>query len=286
MLAVTVVWGFNHVVAKLAASGISLVMQAGIRFACTFVLVLVWARLSGRKLAAPPGAIGVGLFTGVLFAGEFFCIFAGLAHTTASRMAVFIYVAPCVTALGLHYLVPSERLSARQWAGVLIAFAGVFAAFSEGFGAETQISTLSGDALAIGGGVLWGATTILIRATPLAGASAETTMACQVLVAALLLPLASLAIGEPGVVQVTPVVVASMLWQILAVSFVSYLVWFWLLTRYRASHLAAFTFVAPLVGVAAGVLVLGEPLTGAFLGGALLVALGVTLVNWRAKSGS
>lgn len=282
-LAVVVVWGFNHVVAKLAAPGISLVTQASIRFAFALVLVLAWARWRGRIFATTDGTLGPGVLTGLVFAGEFLCIFWGLAHTTASRMAVFVYVAPCVTAIGLHYLVPAERISARQWAGMLIAFAGLFAAFSDGFLAADR-STLFGDTLAIVGGILWGGTTIMIRATRLASASPEKTMAYQVLVAALVLPLCALAIGEPGVVALTPFVIVNMLWQILAVSFASYLAWFWLLTRYRASHLAAFTFVAPLVGVAAGALVLGEPLTLTFVAGAVLVAFGVTLVNWRGRS--
>ena len=41
-------------------------------------------------------------------------------------------------------------------------------------------------------------------------------------------------------------------------------VWFALILRYSASRLSAFTFLTPLFGVAAGHLVLGEPLTPAF----------------------
>ena len=47
--------------------------------------------------------------------------------------------------------------------------------------------------------------------------------------------------------------------------------WFALIVKYSASRLSAFTFLTPLFGVAAGHLVLGEPLTPAF---ALAVAAG------------
>ena len=48
-------------------------------------------------------------------------------------MSVFIYLTPALTALGLHFLVRGERLAALQWLGVLVAFAGLFLAFAEGF---------------------------------------------------------------------------------------------------------------------------------------------------------
>jgi drug/metabolite transporter (DMT)-like permease len=49
--------------------------------------------------------------------------------------------------------------------------------------------------------------------------------------------------------------------------------------RYSANRLSAFTFLTPLFGVAAGHLVLGEPLTRAFAAAVALVAGGLVLVN-------
>jgi drug/metabolite transporter (DMT)-like permease len=55
--------------------------------------------------------------------------------------------------------------------------------------------------------------------------------------------------------------------------------WYALVARYSANRLSAFTFLTPLFGVAAGHLVLGEPLTGAFAAAVALVAGGLVLVN-------
>jgi drug/metabolite transporter (DMT)-like permease len=49
--------------------------------------------------------------------------------------------------------------------------------------------------------------------------------------------------------------------------------------RYSAARLSVFTFVTPLCGIAAGHFVLGEPLTPTFAMAAILVALGLVLVN-------
>ena len=56
--------------------------------------------------------------------------------------------------------------------------------------------------------------------------------------------------------------------------------------RYSASRLSAFTFLTPLFGVAAGHLVLGEPMTPAFAAAVALVAGGLVLVNRPRDSGA
>jgi drug/metabolite transporter (DMT)-like permease len=81
------------------------------------------------------------------------------------------------------------------------------------------------------------------------------------------------------VTKLTPIVVLSLLYQCVIVAFASFLAWFWLLTRYLASRLSVFSFLTPLFGVAAGVILLGEPVTAAFLGAAVLVGAGIFLVN-------
>lgn len=137
-------WGLQQVAIKIAAADVSLVMQAGIRSVVATILLLAWARIRGIALFERDGTLGNGLAAGALFAAEFVFIYAGLAYTSASRMVVFIYLAPCLTALGLAIFVPGERLSARQWLGVLVAFGGVVAAFAEGF-AAAKGSTWLGD---------------------------------------------------------------------------------------------------------------------------------------------
>ena len=63
-------------------------------------------------------------------------------------MAVFLYTAPLFSALGLHFLLPQERLSPVQWLGMLIAFGGVVLAISgmavENGGAERLKGDLYG----------------------------------------------------------------------------------------------------------------------------------------------
>ena len=282
MIVLCMCWGFQQITIKFAAAGISPIMQAGLRSIIATALLLAWAQLRGIRLFGRDGTIKGGTVAGALFAAEFVFIYAGLAHTAASRMVVFIYLAPCLTALGLQWFVPGERLNAAQWAGVLLAFLGVALAFADGFG-TAKGSTLTGDAFGVIAAALWAATTVVIRSTRLTSASATKTLFYQLGISALVLPFASLAAGEPGIMALTPKVVASLAYQSVIVAFASYLAWFWLLTRYLAGRLAVFSFLTPLFGVAFGVIFLSEPLSATFLVAALLVGAGIVLVNRPTK---
>jgi drug/metabolite transporter (DMT)-like permease len=191
-------------------------------------------------------------------------------------MVVFIYTAPVLTALGLHLLIPGERLHPGQWLGVLVAFGGVALAFFNSGG-----NTLVGDLCGVLAGLFWAATTVLIRATRLAQASASKTLFYQLAVSAAILPLFSVLLNEPGIIRLTPLALASLIYQGVIVAFLSYLAWFWLLGRYLAARLSVFSFLAPMFGVLFGVVFLREPLGPQFAVAAGLVAVGIVLVNLR-----
>ena len=279
MVLLCAIWGFGHVAAKFAAQGISLVFQSGVRSLVATALLLAWVRHRRTPLLERDGTLWPGLLAGLLFATEFVFIFAGLGTTDAARMVVFVYLAPCMTAFGLHFLIPQERLNARQWAGVLVAFCGVAFAFGDGF--SSGRGTLLGDLFGVLGALFWALTTILIRATRLASVSATKTLFYQLGVSGPVLLLAAWLMGEPGVTKLTAPVLAAFAYQCAVVAFFSYLSWFWLLRRYLAARLSVFSFLTPLFGVLGGVLILGEPLTLIFLLAAVLVGFGILLVNLK-----
>ncbi len=277
MVLLCLIWGLSQVATKAASEGISPVAQAAFRSAVATVLLFGWARLRGIPLFARDGTLMPGVLAGLLFGAEFMFIFLGLAWTDAARMVVFIYLAPCFTAVGLAWFVPGERLNLRQWAGVLTAFGGLMLAFADAF--SSARATLLGDLFGLIAGALWAATTVLVRSTKLASISAAKTLFYQLAVSAVMLAVVALLLREPGVTKLTPLVVLSLVYQCVIVAFASFLAWFWLLTRYLASRLSVFSFLTPLFGVAAGMILLGEPVTPVFLGAALLVGAGIFLVN-------
>ena len=277
-------WGLNQVAAKAAMPEIPALWQATSRSAGGALLVWLWSRYRGISLFQRDETLPGGLLAGLLFGGELFCIFVGLQFTSASRMAVFIYIAPLVVAFGMPFISRSERLRRAQIAGMLVAFAGVAWAFAEGFsqpalGPQQWV----GDALGVGAGLLWGATTLAVRGSALTRASAEKTLLYQLAASAVLLLAAAVLNHVPLPTKVSPLAWASIGFQIVIVTFASYLVWFWLVRYYPATRLSSFTMLTPVFGLFLGAGLLAEPITARLLLALVTVVSGIFLVNFQTR---
>jgi drug/metabolite transporter (DMT)-like permease len=271
-------WGLQQVTIKIANQGVSPVWQAGIRSIGAAILLLIWMAVRRQPLFGKDGTLRYGIAAGLLFAVEFLLIFRGLEFTNASRAVVFLYLAPFVIAAGAHLFLPGERLRPVQVAGLCCAFAGVLAVFGESLSFPTH-RMLIGDGMLTAAAVLWGATTVLIKASPLATIAPAKTLLYQLAVSAVLLPLWAVATGEPGIVRMTPLIMGCLVYQTVWVAFITYLAWFWLIRHYPASRIASFTFLTPVFGVMAGWALLDEPVTGLLLLALVLVGTGIYLVN-------
>lgn len=283
LLACCLFWGFQQILIKTTVPEVPPLWQAALRFAGATVLLWVWCAVRGVPLFGRDGTLRGGLLAGVLFAAEFCCIYLGLRDTTASRLTVFLYTSPFVVALLMPRFVPSERLGAVQWVGLVIAFGAVAVAFGEGFRGDTSARQLRGDALALAAGTLWGLTTLVIRASRLGSASAEKILFYQVAVTAVVAPLLSLAWGEHWSLQYSAYAWGSIALQTAIGAFASYLAWMWLLRYYPATQLSSFTFLTPVFALAFGVALLDEPLTLQLVLALAAVAAGIVLVNRRRR---
>ena len=276
-------WGLGQVAAKVGLLSYPPLLQGGVRSLAAAALVLLWARARGVPVFQADGTGPGGLLAGTLFAVEFGCIFGGLQYTTASRMAVFIYLAPFVVAVGMPLITPTERLRPVQVLGLVAAFAGVVWAFAEGFtkpaaGAQQWL----GDALGLVAALLWGLTTLVLRGSRTATASPEKVLLYQLAVSGVALCAAGWLHGEVWPAPHAQLVtwpLAALVFQVVVVSFASYLVWFWLMRHYPATRISSFTLLTPMFGLLAGWLLLGDPLTPRLLLALGAVCVGIALVN-------
>ncbi|UTD27209.1 DMT family transporter [Bradyrhizobium sp. WD16] len=276
MVVLCLSWGLNQVAIKLALPDIPPLMMATLRSTGGLLMVMLVARLRGVDIFERDDTLKAGMLAGLLFGLEFIVIYRGLLWTTATRAVVFLYVAPFVVALASFRL--GERLGPMQWGGLALSFAGVALAIGVPQ-TDVDATVMIGDLMVVAGGVLWAATTIVVKLSPLLSAPAEKTLAYQLAVSIPILGLGSLAFGE----RITgwPGVVASMslVYQTFWVVGLTFLFWFMLVRSFSASKLSAFTFMTPLFGVTAGHFVLHDPLSPAFVAAAVLVIAGLMLVN-------
>jgi drug/metabolite transporter (DMT)-like permease len=271
-------WGFNQVAIKLAIHDIPPLIQSATRSIVAALLVAAYARLRGVALLKRDGTLFAGVAAGVLFALEFVLIYRGLLWTTATRTVLFVYTAPFFVVLGSRWLIPGDQFHVSQWAGLLLSFVGIVIAFGLPTPAINPHQTL-GDIMMVGAAAAWAATTLVIKTSALNRVSAEKTMLYQLVVSTPLLAAGAVVFGEHIDRVPSELAIGALAFQAIWVVSITYVIWFALIVRYSASRLSAFTFLTPLFGVAAGHLVLGEPLTPPFALAVAFVALGLVLVN-------
>ena len=271
-------WGFNNVAIKLAIHDIPPLIQTSARSLVAALLVGAWTQARGIPLFKRDGTLRAGILAGVLFALEFMLIYRGLVWTTATRGVLFLYLAPFFVVIGSRWLVPGDHFHLSQWLGLLLSFVGIVIAFGLPTPAADSRQVL-GDLMLVGGAAAWAATTLTIKASALNRISAEKTLLYQLVVSAPLLGLGAIVFGERITATPSAVALGAFAYQTIYVVSITFTIWFVLVVRYSAARLSVFTFLAPLFGVAAGHLVLGEPLTPAFAVAVALVAAGLLLVN-------
>jgi drug/metabolite transporter (DMT)-like permease len=266
-------WGFNNVAIKFAIHDIPPLIQSSARSVLAAILVGAWTQIRGIPLFKRDSTLPAGILAGVLFALEFLLIYRGLVWTTATRAVLFLYLAPFFVVIGSRWLIPGDRFELSQWLGLILSFAGIAIAFGLPTPATDPHQAL-GDVMMVGAAAAWAATTLTIKASTLNRISAEKTLLYQLVVSAPLLGVGALVFGEHIDAVPSAAALGAFAYQTVWVVSVTFAVWFALIVRYSAARLSVFTLLVPLFGVAAGHLVLNEPLTPAFALAVGLVAGG------------
>ena len=278
VVALCLSWGLNQVAIKLTLPDIPPLMQATIRSLGALFVVALWSAARRVPLWKRDGTLAAGVAAGVLFGLEFVLIYRGLHLSTASRASIFIYTAPFFVALGGTFFLPGERLGPWQWLGLALSFTGTAIAIGVPQ-AAVDARMLTGDAMLIGGGAAWAATTLIIKGSRLRLVAPEKTLAYQLLVSVPILAAGAWAFGESILAAPRPAALGWMAYQTVWVVGVTFGIWFALVKHYSASRLSAFTFLTPLFGIAAAHVMLGDPIEWPFALAAGLVVSGLVLVN-------
>lgn len=213
-----------------------------------------------------------------------YLLFSGLQTVTAVRSAVLIALSPAVVALML-LIVFRERMGWQGAAGIVVAFCGALVTITDGDPARAFAGGVSrGDLLLLGAVVAWAVYTILARY-----AMRE------------LSPLAVLTYASAiGVVLLTPVVIQegavagafrqsyvtwiAMLYLSFGAAGLAYLWYYEGIRAVGASRAAIFLNLEPAAAMILGAVLLREALTWPVFIGAVLVLLGLYLVNRRRRT--
>ena len=258
LISLSALLGINHVVIKVVNSGLNPVFFAGLRSLIAFIFLVIFFRITKRKMIFSRDTVAISVLAGVIFALEFLFLFLALDFTTVTRNSILYYSMPIwITAVG-HFFLPNEKLNFLKALGLIFAFAGVTLAISDN---KLTLSInnwqLVGDFLAIMAAVLWAMIIYLAKGTRFKEVPPEMQLVWMLLVSSPILLIASLFFGDL-VRDFQLLHLWGLLFQSIIVAAGGFLFWLWLVSVYPASSVASFSFLSPIFTIFFGWLLLNE----------------------------
>lgn len=281
---ITLLWGINFVVIKLALDGAPPLLLTAERFAFAALPALVLPRPAGL---AWPRLLGVGL---AMFLGQYVFLFTAMAHGMPPGLAsVTLQIQAFMTML-LAAATLGERPGPRQIAGAALALAGLAAiASTAGAGSDIPLAAI---VLIVLSAASWAVGNVLLKG---AGAQAGVGTLAGVAWLSLTPPLPALALSlifegpariEASLAATGPLALGAMVYIVVVSTWFGFGVWGRLMGLYPAGVDAPFTLLVPGFGALSAWLILGERFGAIRLLGALLIVAGLAAIALPSRRGA
>ncbi len=289
LLVLYLVWGSTYLGIALAIQSIPPFLMAASRFFVAGAVLLVWSRArAGSSFAWPTrrewrdsaivGALLLGGGMGLVAFGEL-TIPSGIAAILIAMMPVWVAV------LGRAFL--GERLPGLAMIGVAVGFVGV--AVLAGPTALGQTGALDPLALLalIVSPIAWALGSLFSSHRAVLPRHALTATAAQMITGGVALTIMSGVAGEFGrfdVAAVTTTSLGALVYLTLIGSLLAFTTFGWLVRVAPLSLVTTYAYVNPVVAVALGAIVLGEPIEPrTVLAGAIIVGAVAVIVTARGR---
>lgn len=269
-----IIWSNTFVSSKiLLHNGLSPAEIFAIRFALAYVAIIpfthskLWCdNLKDELLMLVLGATGGALY--------FLAENTALKYTGVSNVCLLVCSAPLLTALLARWFGKSEKMSSRLITGSLIAFAGAALVIVEDW-KHMQLKLL-GDMLALCGALSWAVYQLIIKR--MCGKYSTVFITRKVFAYGLLTIAAFFVFDHPSFPldsMLHPVVTGNLLFLGIIASGLCFWVWNIVIDHLGAVATSAYIYLQPLFAAITASFVLGEPITGAVVAGAVLIIAGV-----------
>ncbi|QSI29955.1 EamA family transporter [Variovorax sp. RKNM96] len=268
------IWSTGFIVARYGMPYAPPLKFLAVRYALSLVCFGVWvvlAKVAWPKARAQWGHLAV---TGVLMqagylGGVWAAVHAGMG---AGLVALLVGVQPVLTAIWLS--LNGGRISKRQWAGLVLGFAGLVLVVSRKFGQGAEVNPLT-MALAVFALLSITAGT-LYQKRFVAPCDVRSASAVQ-MAAALLVTLPFAAMESQGI-EWNAHSTGAMAWSVLALSLGGSSLLYMLIQRGTATAVTSLLYLVPPCTAVMAWLLFAEPITLVTLLGIGLTAVGVSLV--------
>jgi drug/metabolite transporter (DMT)-like permease len=271
------VWGTSFLVIDVAVETVPALSVAAGRIVSAAMLLLGALLATGRRL--PRGRVWAHYLALALMGNclPFFLIGWGQERITSGLAGILMGVMPLTTLLLAHFFVPGEFLTRRNALGFVFGFGGVVVltgpeALLELGGSPSELAR---QLAVLGGAVCYAINAVLARHLP--PTDALVASATTLLLAAFVIAPLALAIDRPLALDVSGTSLAAVLWLGIVTTALATIVYYRLIASAGPTFFSYINFLIPIVALACGVALLGEPASARALLALALVLSGLAI---------
>ena len=280
LAALALIWGFSWVPGKLGVIYSSAFVFAALRSFPAYLIMLALLPLLGRPLR--PKAVGLTAALGVLQVAGFVGLTSAALVTGGAGHTAMLANTWQFWLLIVAWLLLDERLVGMQWLSVAIGLGGMVLIIE-----PWQLRGVLSSLLALGGAVCFAGGAVVAKVLRRRHEVELLSLtAWQGLLGAI--PLVIIAVLFPGEgIQWSDTFIWSLVYSVLIGTALGTIVWLYVLNALPANMAGIGTIGAPVVGVLASWILLGEDLSSAEIVGMVLVvlALGLLVVQGARTAG-
>jgi drug/metabolite transporter (DMT)-like permease len=273
--AIYFLWGTTFLAIRVAVEELPPLFAAGARFLIAGVLLFGFMLAKGKAQPNARQWRNLLVLSLLMFVAEYGPLFWAEKYVPSGVVSVLAATIPILTLVLEMLVLRQQRWRGSLAAATVLGFAGVGVLLLPG--GETHFGI--GPCLAIlAGCTTWSLGTVLSRSMDLPTARPVTAGATMMLGGAMLL-LLSAGFGElHPMPHISLRAFGAMVYLIVFGSLVAFTAFVWLLAHMPATRVASHAYVNPIVAVALGYFVAGEPVTLRTLAGTALVLISVFVI--------
>lgn len=274
LLLLTIIWGYNWVVMKSALQYAGAFQFAAIRTMLGALLLFLVIFFTKRpfKLKQWPTIVLLGLLQTCGFTG---LLIWALVEGGAGKIAVLTYTMPFWVML-LAWPLLHEKIKGWQWLAVIFSVIGIVMFFDPAHAKGEWFSLTLG----VLSGVFWALSVIISKKLHQSEPQLDllTLTAWPMFLGSIPLAIVALIVPAPAI-QWTPYFISAVFFNVVLAGALAWLLWLYAIQRLPAGVASMASMLAPVIGVIAAWLQLGETPNQTELIGMLLIGLALAVIS-------
>ncbi len=266
-------FGANAVAIKVTLAGMGVFSSAGIRFFIASIVIIIWAKLTKRDFNIKSGQFKQLCILTAMFVVQLTLYYWGISKTEASRAILLVNLQPFLILILAHFFIPGDNITIKKIVSMIFGFSGVLIIVLS----KSRLGSFqSEDVVILIVAFIWACNGVYVKKINSEYISFHLVLYPMLFSGPFFL-MAGYFFDPKVFFLINHKVVLGLMYQSFVTASFGFIIWNYLLKKYKTSSLHSFVFIMTVSGVLFGNFILNEELTLYTILSLLLISTGIII---------